>query len=131
MYSARQVYVASFLGSPIAGAWIMSLTFRALNRNDAANTTLMLGVVATVVAAAVAYLLPEKTPNLLWPLAYSITIYYLAKHQMEADVNSRIENGGRRGSWWIVFGVSALCAFVVILLALGVYFKLHSGGSGT
>ena len=118
LYTPRQIYVASFLGSPAAAAWFMALNHRALSEPLKQQQMLLLGGVATVLVVIVAFLLPERTPNIVWPLAYSIGIYYFAQARFGSTVERHLAEGGKRGSWWRLVGISLLFMLGVVALAL-------------
>jgi hypothetical protein len=80
---------------------------------------LWLGAGATVVVTVVAFFLPEKTPNVLWPLIYSVAIHYYAKHTFGAAVDAHLQVGGRLGSWWLVVGVSLLLVATLLAVVFG------------
>lgn len=113
-YSPRQIYVASFLGTPLAAAWFISCNHAALADHSRALRFLWLGVCATIIALAVGLLLPDKTPNLLWPILYSFLIYLWAQKVFDAPCAKHVTSGGLKGSWWIVVGVSVLADLVVL-----------------
>ena len=112
-YSSRQIYVASFLGSPLAAAWFMSCDCAALVDQPRALRFLWLGLGATIVVMAVGIALPEKTPHILWPLLYSVAIYKWAGVLFDAPYAQFIANGGIKGSWWAVVGISAIALVIV------------------
>ena len=116
LYSTRQIFAASFIGTPAAAAWFMSLNYRALSRPEKAREMLILGGLATLVAMGAALVLPDTKPNSLWPLLYSVGIYYYARTLFESSFQGHIAAGGPRGSWWRVVGISLL--FMVALVAL-------------
>jgi hypothetical protein len=124
LYSPRQIYVASFLGTPAAAAWFISRNYRALSRAEKVREIALLGGVATIAAFIVAFLLPDRTPNVLWPLVYSIGIYYYAQHLFGSLYERHITGGGKRGSWWRVVGVALLISIALMSLLFLAYFML-------
>lgn len=130
LYTPRQIYVASFLGSPAAAAWFMALNHRAVSQTKEQRQMLILGGVATVAVFVVAFFLPERTPNIMWPLAYSIGIYYFAHARFGDTVTKHLAEGGQRGSWWRVLGVSLLFLlgiFAVLFVVIGLLPALLPG----
>jgi heme exporter protein D len=122
-YTSRQIYVASFLGSPLAAAWFMACNWTALGDELRALRFLWLGFGATIVAMAVAFILPDQTPHIFWPLLYSIAIYQWAKVLFDRPFAQFISNGGVRGSWWAVVGISVLALVVVLgMISAALYF---------
>ena len=80
--------------------------------------------VATAVVMAVAFVLPEKTPNILWPLVYSLAIYYHAQQVFGSAFEKHMAGGGAKGPWWRVVWMSLLFLVVVVGVLFGVLF-LH------
>jgi hypothetical protein len=130
LYTPRQIYMASFLGSPVAAAWLMHQNFRALGDDSRALRTLWLGFAATLVVLTVAFFLPSRFPNLLFPLAYSFAIYQYALILFKSTYDKHIKDGGRRGSWWMVVGASLLADLILVGLIFGVVAAVPSLFSG-
>jgi hypothetical protein len=77
LYTPGQVALASFLGSPIAGALLIAGNFRRLGRPDRSWLAVLLGLLATVAILALAFVLPEKFPNSVLPAAYTGALWAL------------------------------------------------------
>ena len=120
LYSPRQIFAASFLGSPIAAAWFIHRNFMTLGHESRGLRTLWLGLAATVAVLVAGFFLPKNFPNVLVPLAYSIAINQYALFLFKAPYVAHLIAGGRTGSWWRVIGVSLL----VLLTILGVLFAI-------
>src|SRR5581483_6468069 len=58
LFDARSVFLAAFLGSPVAGAALMAINDRRLNRSKRAIVTLILGVAATILASVLGNFVP-------------------------------------------------------------------------
>jgi hypothetical protein len=131
LYSPRQVGVASFLGSPLAGAWVLSLNFRGLGDQKEAHSTLLRGIAATIVVFGVASFLPLTASTVLWPVIYSAMIEVYAKKVFGLRFEAHVASGGRRGSWWLVIGIGLLflLALIGVLFAMAfVLARLNPGG---
>jgi hypothetical protein len=121
LYTSRQIFVASFLGSPVAAAWIAAANLRALAQPQKARQVMYWGVAATAVALGIAFALPARTPGTFLPLAYSIAFRVFAGHQFGKDVRDHLNAGGAKGSWWRVIGIGLammLAVFACIFLVL-------------
>lgn len=126
----RQLYVASLLGTPIAAAWFLSSTYRIIGRPKYASTSVLAGVPATILVGVVAFFLPERMPNLVWPFAYGVGIYYGAQHLIGRSVVAAMASGRRRGSWWNVVGISLLSGLIFAALFFGIAWSVASRTSG-
>jgi hypothetical protein len=120
-YSPRQIYLASFLGSPLAAAWFFSRNYLAVADRSRARRSLWLGLGASAVVLLVAFLLPPKFPNVLWPLTYSAVVYLYASSCFAAVYENYITRGGVKGSWWAVIGTSLGTCVVLIALAVAAF----------
>jgi len=116
LFSPRQIYAASALGSPLAAAWFVVRNHQRLAQPEQVHRAVVLGLAATVVVVALA--LPEHAPHLAWPFLYSVATYGYARRRFGAPAAAHYANGGRRGSWLRVVGVS-LGFFLVVLGAMG------------
>ena len=122
LYSPRQIYLASFLGSPIAAAWLFHRNFTTLGDESRAQLALGLGFAATVAVVVLGIYLPKGSPNLLVPIIYSYAIYQYAAMVFKAAYEKHLTEGGRRGSWWMVVGVSLLAVMILFGVAIAVAF---------
>ena len=126
LYSPRQIFVASFLGSPIAAAWFIHRNFMTLGNESRALRTLWLGLAATAAVIVVALYLPNRFPNAVLPLAYSIAIYQYALFLFKGAYNKHLTEGGRKGSWWVVIGVGLLAVLALAGVAFAIAFAAPS-----
>lgn len=124
LYSPGQIFLASFLGGPFAGAWLFSRNYRAFDKDRSAAQSLWIGLGFTVALAAVSFVLPKNFPNLVLPLAYSFALRYYAKAIFGKSFDEHVAGGGEKGSWWTVVGVAVLCvaAFLALVFALVIAF---------
>lgn len=119
LYSSQQMFIAAFLGSPLAASWFGWRNLRALHRDVLANRILIAGILATLALLALVSVIPEELhiPNALIPLIYSLLIRWYAQTHFGDTFREHLKAGGRRGSYWVVAGIS-LASVVVILLVL-------------
>ena len=75
LYSPAQVVLATFLGTPFAGMYLLSANRRRLGHARLATTTLLVGVVATAVLVAVAAAAPDH-PGRSLPLLTALAMWY-------------------------------------------------------
>ncbi len=120
LFSRRQIALAAFVGSPLAASWFFHRNYLALGDERRAARALWFGLAATIVVFAIASVLPERFPNALLPLLYTAAIDLYASAQFRARYDKYLADGGRKGSWWTVVGVSLLALLVVIGVLLAV-----------
>lgn len=115
LYSPWQIYMASYFGSPVAGAWFISRNYRAMSQPAKVRESLILGVAAMFALLLIGFLLPDRNPNsAASPLFFNFAIYLYARHLFGPLYGNHIAAGGQRGSWWHILGISLLISFALI-----------------
>jgi hypothetical protein len=131
LYSPRQIFIAAFVGSPLAASWFASRNLLALSQAQLANRILIGGYIATAAVLALGYALPDDLhiPNTLIPLTYSILLRLYAQHLFGGAFDKHVQSGGRRGSYWTVVGLSLayLLAIAVALVACAFAWSYFTG----
>jgi hypothetical protein len=128
LYSSAQIFLASFLGSPMAAAWIAASNFRKLNQPSQARNLIVWGAIGTVVVLVIALLLPDRIPHSVFPLAYSLGIRAAAAKFFDPIVKEQKASGSQMGSWWRVTGISILWGILVFALIFGSFIALEQFG---
>jgi hypothetical protein len=118
LYTPAQIRVGSFLGGPIAAAYLLRSNFRALDRGPEARTTVVCGVAFVACLMALLPFVPDRFPNYVIPLLYSIAAGFVAdKWQLRKQA---ILDSGKYQiqSNWRVFGMALLfmIAFMLIIV---------------
>ncbi len=102
LYSSRQVATAAFLGTPIAGVWLLAANYRVMGERGNAKRAVMLGLVATALLGVLVFTvtLPDNFPNLALPVCYTVGLYWVTERLQRNKYSSHIAAGGRRQPWW-------------------------------
>ena len=117
LFSATQVAVATFLGSPLAGSLLFARNYQVLGKNGAALKALALGVVATGLLILLVTLLPKGMPLALLSI---VGMRAAVGHYQGRAISDHEYRGGPKGSWLVAIAVG-LASFVLVL---GVFFVL-------
>ena len=124
LYTPGQHFVAAFIGSPIAAAWLAAANYRALGRGQDARRIILWGMFATAVVFALAMVLPDGFPNMALPLAYCLGVRSLAQTRFGALVDAHRAAGGKIESWWRAVGVGLASLIIIGLIFTGLVFAL-------
>jgi hypothetical protein len=124
LFSPAQVAVAAFLGGPIAGAWLMRSNYRAANEEEHARRALLWGIIGTLAAIVVSFMLSEDFPSMVLPISYTMALYYFAKQEHGNDVDLQRSAGGASASNWKVVGVGLLWLLVNLVVIIGIAFAV-------
>ena len=121
LFTERAIGIATGLGGPLGGAYLISRNFRSLGKDDRARMAIIVGIVITVVVFGLVALLPEATvmkiPSHLVPLIFGITGYLIVKKYQQEEIEAHLAGGGKKGSGYVVFSAS----IVFLVVSLGVF----------
>ena len=112
LYSRRHVELATFFGSPIAGALLIRANFRRLGNPRAGRQVVLLAAVgaAAVIAGAVfsvASGMPRRALPLFYELSFLSGVFILFERSMQSLVKAHVSAGGRTGPWRRALGAAA------------------------
>ena len=119
VYVPNHVAVAAFIGSPLAGAWLLGENYAAFSRPAERTKALVWGFAATVALFALSLALPEGMPNSIIPIAYTFALRELARHLQGKDIDRTLASGGAKHSGWRVAGIGLLSLVLVVAVGAG------------
>jgi hypothetical protein len=116
-YSPKQIYIGTFVGGPLAGAYYLGENFKRYDKASLNTLCKILGVVFTVLVFMVSYQLPENFPNTIIPIFYSAVAGGIAwQWQASKEEVEAVESYGFQSNWRVT-GV-AVTSLVITLVAL-------------
>lgn len=124
LYRLAAVGIATFFGTPVAGAWVMAQNLKRLGRHPQVRNTWIAGVGALIAIFLLGLLLPENVPATPINIAAVLGMYHYAKQQFGAAVEQHAAQGGQFASNWRAFGVSLLILAAVMAVIFGGAFVL-------
>lgn len=107
MYSAGQVTLATFLGGPLGGGWLMALNYKRLGEPAKMRRAIGFSVLAMAAVIAMGFVLGNQAA---WALALVpiLVMRELAKALQGAAYSRHVAAGGSRGSSWRAAGLGAV-----------------------
>ena len=124
LYRLGAVGLATFIGTPLAGAWLLAHNLQLLGRADRVAMVWAISVVLLLITLALAFVLPEEVPAMPFTIAQLVAMMMLAKHLMEVDIRQHTEAGGAFISNWRAAGVGLLFTIGLGVLAVAVWMIL-------
>jgi len=106
LYSPNQVGCAAFFGGPFAAVFVLRSNFCALGKGVAARQTLIWGALSSLALLLALPFLPDKFPNLVIPIAYTLAAghsankYHLSKSAIQESEQYAFQSN------WNVFRIS-------------------------
>jgi ABC-type iron transport system FetAB permease component len=131
LYKENHIVIATFLGSPVIGGYLIGDNFRKLGKKRSAWTSWIIATIATGIIFASIFLIPgtENLPSYVIPLIYvGITRFLVQKYQA-ADLRAHEANSGQFYSVWRAVGISLIS--LVLLLAIIFTLALWADTSST
>jgi hypothetical protein len=128
MYSAGQIAAATFLGSPIAGGWLLALNYKRLGEPRSARAAIGLSVLAMAALIASALVVLDRamsslgiTPVVVMYVVYVVMMYWIAKSLQDAGYQRHLARLGRTASNLRVLGI-ALASLASLAICGGTIF---------
>jgi hypothetical protein len=122
LYTTNQIAVATFLASAVAGAWLMAANFRAIGLRARARNAVLIGIGVTIATIVLGFLLPDRVPNFVLPVAVAFGIRALAERHFATLIAEHIAAGGELRSGWRVAGITlAVLAILFAAAFVGVF----------
>lgn len=128
VYSVRQIATAAFFGSVLAGAWLIATNFKVMGQQDLARKTIGWGIVAVIAVIGLAFVLPDKMPNYVVPLACAIGLRAWAEARFGKLLKQHKTAGGSQYSWWRVLGLVLLFVAILFTAAFLIALLLYALG---
>lgn len=127
MYKVSGIVLATFLGSLLAGGWLLSRNFKVMGDEARARTTLIVCCIGTAVVLALGLLLPESwnVPNAVFVVPQIIAVLQYAKQTQAAAVDAHAAEGGQLASNWRAAGVAVIAMLVLFAVLIPVVFMIQ------
>jgi hypothetical protein len=103
-WTSPQIYVASWLGGPVAGCYFLGRNFRKLGNPRAAKRTYLGGILGTLALCIIAMLIPQeffdRIPKSLFPMFAVFAVGAFGERLQRKTIKEKIEQGEPRHSFW-------------------------------
>jgi hypothetical protein len=119
LFSVGQVGLATFLGSPAAGAVLMAINYLRTRQTDKAAWAFGLGALAVVAIVALVFVLPDDIPRAPVGIPGLVAIVLLYRHLQGPLFSQHVASGGPQASWWSAAGVGVGSGAAVLALIVG------------
>lgn len=129
LYNANQIALATFCGTVLAGAILMTLNERRVGRASAGWALLGGGVLVSGLLFGLAFLLPDNVPSLPISLGPIFAMRFFAQKRQGLFVSEHIMLGGKKGSGWVAFGIGMACliAIAAVVVFIAIVYALATG----
>ena len=124
LYKVGAVALATFFGSPLAGAYLLGRNLQALGRGGETGGVWGIAIALFVVGMALAFILPESVPALPFTVAQVVGMFALTQQRIGPAMILHGEQGGLLYSNWRALGIGLLFGLAVVAALLAVAIPL-------
>lgn len=103
LHDPKSIALATFFGSPLAGAALLALNYRWLQKGRAAALALVAGFVLTVLAITCGYLIPSTYATAV-AVSLVVVMKSVANSLQGEAIKQHLQRGGRLASKWTAGG---------------------------
>jgi hypothetical protein len=125
VYSIGQIWFTAFMATPLVAGYLVAQNFETFNDKENANNTWYIAVSLLIAYIGIPLWFAKKgyepLSTFIWLLlgvVNAIVAYRLTTQYQKENITAFIELGGKKASWWGVFGVYFLFTVLVFLIAL-------------
>lgn len=130
-YSSGWIFLGTYIGGPLAGAYFLGKNYVVLGRKDLFAKSMQFGVGATLLGVLVLIMVPDSVidtiPTSIIPLLYTLLIGYLFNTYQKKDIDVLIKDGHKKQSGFKVFGLAMMWLLISFGMFLAVAFILPEG----
>ncbi len=133
IYSASSIVLATFLGGPLTGAYLIAENYRAFNEFSRAVRTWIFSVIGTLILFILFFSspLPSQIPPILIPLICTVIAQNIVRSYQGYMIRDHVMRGGTYHSGWrvlivLVIGIAATFLLYLALSHLWDWLDLHS-----
>jgi len=96
-FRLRNVFIGSFLGGPLVAGYIIATNFKMLNEESKASKAWGITILSFVIILIISYYIAyySNIPDLIFPSAYSVAAYFIAKGTQEKRLEEFEAMGGQ------------------------------------
>ena len=122
LYKISGIGLATFIGSTLAGGFLISQNYKRLGNVRMANITLKYTVLATIALFLIAYFMPVdmNVPNIIFTVVQVVAMVQISKKLQQKELSNHVSHGGVLASNWKAFGISLLVIIAILAVLIPV-----------
>ncbi len=112
LHSPSAVTLATLIGMPVAGTFLLAQNYRTLGNPRAARHCMIWGISTTLILLLVGSLM--NIPSMILPISYTIGMHNAASAPQGRAFRAHLDAGGLKKSLWQATGIGSACMLVVL-----------------
>lgn len=122
LYKPESIRIATFLGGPLAGAYLLHMNEKAIGRTGKTWFIWGAALVVIVIAFVLVFQLPENSPSFIVPLLYSFAASGFAHYLQGDELKAHEAAGGAYWSGWRAALVGIIGGIILVAVYVAVFF---------
>jgi hypothetical protein len=118
VYTPGQILLATLIGAPAAGAFLLSWNFKRFGEPRRAQLSPILGVGVTAFVIAMSVIGIARPGVNVWSVVPAALCYQIARSMQGAKVRAHVALGGAKAPWWKALGTGVLCLLGIVAVSL-------------
>lgn len=119
LFRTSGIYIATFMGSILAGGWVLAMNHDALGQHDLARKARWSGLAGIITVMVLSLLLPEKIPGVVYLIPQMVVVSYWLKQTPQGDaIAARVAAGLPMRSNWAAAGIGLLAVLALVVVAV-------------
>jgi hypothetical protein len=118
IYKFNQVALATFLGGPLAGGYVIAENFKAFNEPEKVRKTWIYATLTTIGLFSAAYFLPNRVPipTHLLPLIIAVAANFITKQTQGAKIDTHVNAGLPVYGWGRTIGIALVAVLITVAI---------------
>lgn len=123
LYHERAVLIATFLGGPLAGGYLLAQNFTTLQDPAKVNKA-WLGTIGALLFIMISVFIPvlDKLPPVAWSFAFCWTAHFAARKYQGSQIALHQANGGLFFSTWRAVAVGLVSMLLMVIAIVGLMY---------
>lgn len=125
LYSQRAIGLATFLGGPLAGAYLIRENYLQLNEPKKGKLSLWAGIISSIILFAIIFSLPDNiinsnsVPSRFFPMIYTIIMVLLVEQLQGPILKNHKVLGNKFITAWKAVGIALVSCIIYCLFIFG------------
>lgn len=127
LYNERAILIATFIGGPLAGGYLLAKNFGTLNEPVKASRTWMITIgIFLLLAGSLFVPAMDKIPAIVYSFVFCYAAHLAARKFQGSGITLHQVNGGQLYSTWRAVLVGLACMGLMVALIFGIFYLQDS-----
>jgi len=114
------IQLATFLGGPLAGAYLIAENFKAFGDLAGVKKTWVIAITGTLLLMGAISMIPDEVniPNIVYPISYVCFVSIMVSKFQRHQIQEHVQDGGETYRMWRALLVGLISFIILVIIAL-------------